>query len=250
MSLNSNEQFKKLLEQINYPEPNDPSFVNAEVKKVVVHQKSKVWEFSFKFEDCLPFAVFQQLDNHLQIAFKSIARVAFNIQTSNAKLDIRLIDNYWEWIVKNSHISSPLTQELCGHNLPSLNDGRILFAAQNEVVQNFLTTTALGPIESSYQQYGFPEFSIHTIVDESDSQSMIEELKAKKEKNDAILAQKASQAILKQDEKRQKKQASGIPDGGPVRIGKQINPDEAITRLEDITQEERSVVAELSLIHI
>ena len=244
MSLNTSEQFQKLLEQIDYPQPNEPSFAEAEIKKVVVHKKSKTWAFSFRFKECLPFPIFQEFYNHLQVAFSSIATVSFEIETQSSKLDSHLIANYWDWIVKNSHISSPLTQELCGHNLPYMNDGRVIFAAQNEVVQGFLTSTALGPIESTYKQYGFPEFSIHTIVDESDSQSMIKELKAKKEKSDAALAQKASQAILKQTEKRQKKAANGIPDGGPVRIGKQINPDAEVTRLEQITQEERSVVVE------
>ncbi|GAA2852272.1 PolC-type DNA polymerase III [Pediococcus damnosus] len=244
MSLNTSEQFQKLLEQIDYPQLNEPSFEKAEIKKVVVHKKSKIWEFSFQFKECLPFEVFQQFYNHLQMAFNSIATVSFEIKTHTSELDGHLIANYWDWIVKNSHISSPLTQKLCGHNLPYMNDGRVIFAAQNEVVQNFLTSTALGPIESTYQQYGFPEFSIHTIIDDSDSQSMIKELKAKKEKSDAELAKKASQAILEQSEKRQQRQASGVPDGGPVRIGKQINPDAEVTRLDQITQEERSAVIE------
>ncbi len=70
-------------------------------------------------------------------------------------------------------------KELCADKYPSIVDSRVEFIAENDIVKDFMTNTALGPIEDTFQRAGFPNFTIHTIVDESSSQQNIQALKRK-----------------------------------------------------------------------
>lgn len=69
-----------------------------------------------------------------------------------------------------------------------------------------MTTQALGPIERTYHRYGFPKFTINTLIDESKSQAKIDEYKEQKARSDAQLAQQAVEAIQKQNENDNKSQ--------------------------------------------
>ena len=135
-----------------------------------------------------------------------------------------------------------MTQELCNHQVPSLQDSRVILLAENEIVKNFLTGQALGPIESKYVEVGFPKFSIHTMVDETASQkAKIQEFKQQKEKKDSELAKKAAIAIEQANQNRSKSNGASSHTG-LGQIGRKIKDSEEITQLIDIQDEERSVV--------
>ena len=140
MSLNQQEMFEKLLEQIEMP--TGPEFTEAAIDKLTVHQASKVWEFHLHFQHVLPYTQFMTFQNKLQIAFKEIARVTFTIVTDDTEVNGRELAEYWEWIVQHSGIKSPLVQSLCNSNVPTYEDGRVILLAENEVIQNFLTNQA------------------------------------------------------------------------------------------------------------
>ncbi|ETY74107.1 PolC-type DNA polymerase III [Lactiplantibacillus fabifermentans] len=242
MSLNQQEMFTKLLEQIDMPM--DTAFQAGAIDKLTVHQASKVWEFHLHFQHVLPYSQFMTFRNKLQIAFHEIAEVTMQIVTDDTEVDQRALADYWEWIVQNSGIKSPLVQSLCNSNVPTYEDGRVILLAENEVIQNFLNNTALGPIESTYQALGFPKFSVHTMIDESASQAKIEEFHAQKAKSDQELAKRAEAAIKKANEKRQQHADEPAVIDGPVQLGKQINPQEPAKQMVEITEEERSVIVE------
>ena len=242
MSLNQQEMFEKLLEQIEMPM--DEPFQAATIEKLTVHQASKVWEFHLHFQHVLPFSQFMTFNNKLQLAFHEIAGINLQITTDDSEVNPRALADYWEWIVQNSGISSPLVQSLCNSNVPSYEDNRVILLAENEVIQNFLTNQALGPIEETYRQLGFPKFSVHTLIDETASQEKIKAFHAQKAKSDQALAKKAEAAIKKANEKRAKQSDSPAPIDGPVQLGKQINSQEPAKQLVQITEEERSVIVE------
>ena len=112
-------------------------------------------------------------NNKLLLAFHEIAGISVQITTDDSEVNPRALADYWEWIVQNSGISSPLVQSLCNSNVPSYEDHRVILLAENEVIQNFLTNQALGPIEETYRQLGFPKFSVHTLSDDTASQEKI-----------------------------------------------------------------------------
>ncbi len=244
MALNHQQLFDKLLQQLQLnDEANQPYFAGAQLEKLTIHEKSKRWHFDFKLPQILPFETFLAFQSQLNTAFKQIARVDFSIQTDQQELNDHLLGDYWEWVVQHSGLHSPLVQELCHKQVPTMNDGRVIFMAENEVVKNFLVNQALGPIETQYQQYGFPQFSIHTMVDETASQQKIQEFKQQRAQSDAELAQKAVAAIKKANEKREKNASENIAEG-PTVIGRKIKPDEDATKLIDIQEEEKSVIVQ------
>ncbi|ANZ67785.1 PolC-type DNA polymerase III [Secundilactobacillus paracollinoides] len=244
MALDHQQLFAKLLQQLQLSDEADqPYFAGAQLEKLTIHEKSKRWHFDFKLPQILPFETFLTFQSQLNTAFKQIARVDFSIQTDQQDLNDRLLGDYWEWVVQHSDLHSPLVQELCHKQVPTMDDGRAIFMAENEVVKNFLVNQALGPIETQYQQYGFPQFSIHTMVDETASQQKIQEFKQQRAQSDAELAQKAVAAIKKANEKREKNASENIAEG-PTVIGRKIKPDEDPTKLIDIQEEEKSVIVQ------
>ena len=240
--------FEKLLQQLDLSQLADQeNFKTATLERLTVHEQSRRWHFQLQLPKILPYQTFATFQQHLQLAFHEIATVSASFQTTQPELTNRLLGDYWLWVVQNSGLTNNLVQELRQSQVPELDtDQRVLLYAQNEVIKDFLQNQALGPLEDAYRQAGFPKFNIQVMVDESKSQAKIDEFKAQREKTDAQLAQQAAAAIEKANQKRQSQQASGEvqPASGPTQIGKTIKGDQPITRMVDITQEERSVVVE------
>ncbi|KRK58738.1 PolC-type DNA polymerase III [Fructilactobacillus fructivorans] len=237
MSLNKKELFSKLLQQIKLSDSVDQSyFKNAEIDKIDVHQKSNRWHFYLELPEIMPYEKFVEFIHHMDIAFDGIATVDFEIKTKDNSFDNRKLGDYWQWVVNNAGITSNLTHELCNNNLPKLIDDRVTFLADNEIVKDFLDGKALGPIEATYQKIGFPKFSIHTMVDATSSQAKIDDLKKKKQQRDVELAQKAMKAMQTSSNKGTKSNKHS------KLIGKKIKDDVDVTKMVDITEEERSAV--------
>lgn len=241
MSLGQHELFQKLLQQIHFEDLQNEAFAEASIQQVVVHRQSKTWEFHFHFQNVLPFDLFSQFTTQLKLGFADVATVNWQISTEMERLDQRLIADYWRYVISNSGLSSPMLQELCSRGVPNVTDDRVMFVAENEIVRNYLVNQALGPIETGYRNLGFPKFSIHTMVDESASEAQIQALKAQQVKKDAELAAKAA-AQIKAAGARQQNHTVEVT--GPVKLGKTISDNGETRRLEDITEEERSVIVE------
>ncbi|MCZ2492499.1 PolC-type DNA polymerase III [Dellaglioa carnosa] len=245
MALNNKELFNKLLEQINFKTTNqydDEILSSIEIATVTVHEKSKQWEFQLMTPDILPFSLFNDLVNKIAVTFKDIAKTKVTVKVDRPQVTNQLLGDYWAWAVQNSDANSSLVQELFQGNVPYLDDNRVMLMAENEIVKTFLTSQALGPIESAYQMIGFPQISINTLLDESKSQEKIEEIKQRKEAQDVIMMQKATETIQKQNEK--KKVDSQTTINGPVQMGKKISTKEPAKRMVEIVEEERSVIIE------
>ncbi|MBD5807319.1 PolC-type DNA polymerase III [Lactobacillus sp. 0.1XD8-4] len=246
MGLNRQELFGKLLEQIHFPEKDNSAFKNAAVQSVVVHKQSRYWEFHLIFNKALPYDLFSQFVQSLEIGFKDIAKVSVKISTPMTAIDEAQIANYWQYVINHSISDSPMLQQVCLQTSPEVKDGRVTLVVENEVIKDLLAQKALDTIESSYQELGFPKFRIHPFVDQSASQAKIKELKAKHEKADAALAAKAAARIKKNEAKAaaKKKNAPVAPADGPVQLGRVIDSKQNTTQMQDIKGEERSVVVE------
>ncbi|MRH45958.1 PolC-type DNA polymerase III [Lactobacillus reuteri] len=245
MGLSRQELFGKLLEQIHFPEKDNSAFRNAAVQSVVVHKKSRHWEFHLIFNKALPYDLFTQFNQSLELGFKDIAKVSLKISTPMTELDGTQIANYWQFIINHAVSDSPMLQQACLQTAPEVKDGRVTLVVENELIKDLLAQKALDTIENSYQELGFPKFRIHPFVDQSASQAKIEELKAKHEKADAALAAKAAARIKKNEAtKATKKSAPVAPADGPVQLGRLIDSKQNIVQMKEIEGEERSVVVE------
>ena len=241
MELSQHQLFTKLLEQIHFEDSQNEAFQDAEIRRVVVHQVSKNWEFTFFFPKVIPFELFQSFNNALRAGFNSIAQVSFSITTNQEELVQRDIADYWSFIVSNSGVESPLLGQVADRGMPNVIDDRVTLVTENEIVRDFLMSEAIGQIEETYVQFGFPKFRIHTMVDESASAAQIQALKEAQDKRNVELAAKAAaqtQAMASRSSD------SAAPVEGPAKLGKNISDKEEVRRMIDITEEERSVVVE------
>lgn len=231
---------EKLLEQIQWPESQQEYFQDAELTELVVHQVSQSWTFRIKIAKILPFAVFNQFLQQLTQAFAGIAKVNLDLTTINPEFNAIDLQTYWQFVVQDTGIKSPMIAEVCANQTPELKDNLIFLSVDNEIVKSFMVKQAIGPIEEAYQRAGFPKLSFRITVDESQVQEKIKDLKAHQAQHEQEFAQQAA----KQQEQKQKAQAAKsaeVVSDGPITIGGQLKPKTDLITLDKIEQEERSV---------
>ncbi len=245
MSLNQEEMFQRLLEQIglNHHETHGSYLEKGKVQKVTVHKQSKVWQFALEFPDILPFEVYQNLSQHLQMAFKSIAAVDTVIQADQPEITVEKIEQYWSSAVKRSGVSSPICDKPFRDQFPIVDQHKIKFYVENDVVQHHLKNQYLPPVEKAYQDFGFPRFTIDPIIDEATYTQKMTEFQAKKEEAELLLAKQASENIQKAELER-KAAPETEAFSGPVVLGRKIAANEEIKQMADIIEEERRVTIE------
>lgn len=245
MSLEQEKLFRQLLEQIglHHKEEYFPYFEKGKIQKVTVHRASKTWQFDFQFEDILPFEVYQNLEESLRISFASIATIKMTVQTANPKLTTEKLEHYWSTAVKNSKVSSPICDQPFRDQFPFVNDRKIHFIVENDIVKEHLKNMYLPPVEEAYQQMGFPTFRIEPMVDQEAYEQKLHEFKAKKEEADELLAQRAAVTIQKAEKEREANKELQ-PISGPIVLGRKIADSEEIKQMSEIIEEERRVTIE------
>lgn len=244
MALNRHQLLTQLFSQIHFQEADADPLANGEIDSVVVHKKSRQWDFHLTFDHVLPFNLFHQLRNALTMGFHGIADTRLFINSRNAgELADQPIGDYWQFIVQHFAGDSAMASQLADETSPVMDHGRVTLLLQNEVIRDYLVKNSMGKIEGGYHDLGFAPFTIHPYVDESASQAQIKELKAKQQERDAALAAKAM-AQIKKNQAAAKKADKAAPVTGPVKLGKEIDSQLPLTTMSDITEEERNVVVE------
>ena len=95
MELSRHELFEHLLDQLNMAK-DDPAFKDGKIKQVIVHRKSKCWEFDIVLRKVMPYELFRQFVSALQISFRELAGVdaKVRIDTPTDELDAKAIGDY------------------------------------------------------------------------------------------------------------------------------------------------------------
>ena len=230
------------MEQINLP---DPKLAGGAVSQVVVHQKSRCWDLTLHFPHVLPFDIFKELHDRLQMSFQQLAQadVKMTIKTDDQEADSKLVGDYWRYLVNEEVGVSGMGFEIAEKTMPQAHEGRIELLLENEQVKDFVSQQFLGKIEQAYVQAGFPAFRIHPEVDEQAAEQQLAAMKEKQQERDAALVQKAMAQLQQQQQTRQ---SSGNSSNGPAptQIGKQISDSADVRQMATITEEERNVVVE------
>lgn len=95
------ERFQILLKQLEMTDDQIyPYFQNGAILKLTVHKKSKLWDFSFRLENILPFRILQLFDRRLNKTFSHLANVTFHITTVKQEYDEQLVQDYWEFCLQ------------------------------------------------------------------------------------------------------------------------------------------------------
>lgn len=242
MSLSESEQFKILLDQIQWSD--DSVLKDGLIKNLTVHASSKRWHFDFEINDILPFQIFLEFHQKLLTTFQSIAAIDYTITTKNSNNFSNEITSYWEWIVQNSGIQSSFLQVLCDKSVPEFKNQELVIKVENEITKNFLSEETLKAFANTYQKIGFKDVKIKTVIDDQGSQDRLQAYHEEKAKRDQAIVQRATEAIKKAENKK-KASDKNVPEfTGKVQLGKPISNGENITQLRDVNQEERSVTIE------
>ncbi|MHC6119218.1 PolC-type DNA polymerase III [Companilactobacillus sp. FL22-3] len=211
------------------------SFADGKLTKLEVHKNSKRWTFFFEFNDVLPFDEFLTFVKALKANFDGIAQVDFEISTKKAQLREKDIKDYWNYVLNDCGVNSPMVISRISQTPPYMQDGQVFFDVSNDFMADIIDGNLMNGLQSEYSSLGFPDFKIRTNIDQNKSQEKEAAMKAAN-------AEKAKQFQAKAKEASEKKAAK--PAGNVSKVGRKIPDDQEITQMVDIIEEDRGKVVE------
>ena len=239
MALNHHELFEKLLEQIKLKDTAQPVLESGQIRRVIVHQQSREWEFHLTFKHVLPFQLYSDIQEAMQTAFAPIAKVVLKVATPSDELNDEEVNAYWNQVASVTIGNSPLGMEAAAEAMPHVDGHQVTLIVNTEKSGEYFDDNLRAKLVKNYVNCGFPSFSMKVKVDQQAAQEKQRQMHAKQAAHDQELV-KAAMAKLQEQPKKQKHQAE-VPTG-PIIIGKKINPKLPIRRMEEITEEENNVV--------
>ena len=229
--------FEILIKQIKLDsllESND-SFVDGKLNKLEVHKSSKRWTFFFEFPNVLPFNEFLTFVQALKATFKDIATINFEIKTTNAELTEKNIKDYWNYVLNDCNVDSPMVMDKISQTPPHMENGQVFLDVSNGFMADFVDGKLVNGLQSEYSSLGFPDFKIRTNIDETKSQEKEVALKAANAEKTKKFQAKAKEI----SEKKASKPAANVS-----KVGRKIPDDQEITQMVDIIEEDRGKVVE------
>ncbi|NVY97030.1 PolC-type DNA polymerase III [Lactobacillus sp. DCY120] len=214
-------------------------FQSAQIKKVEVHTESQRWTFIFEFDQILPYKIWQALQSRLQEVFAQVKTVDFQVQARQTEFDQELLNDYWATVIQRTSPKTSMMKELACQKGLELVDHRVLLTVDNQVLKDYLSQKYLSVVEKEYQRFGFPAFQIQVLVDDSQIQSQIAEL-------NQLQAQQEQQLVTQVRQKQATREAQAPASGRRQNqsLGKKIAAEIPVTKMQDITEEQQSVVVE------
>ncbi|GEO63673.1 PolC-type DNA polymerase III [Companilactobacillus nantensis] len=211
------------------------SFAEGKLNKLEVHKNSKRWTFFFEFQDVLPFNEFLTFVKALKASFDGIAQVNFEITTTRAELREKDIKDYWNYVLNDCGVNSPMVISRISQTPPYMQDGHVFFDVTNDFMADVIDGNLMNGLQAEYSSLGFPDFKIRTNIDQNKSQEKEAAMKAAN-------AEKTKQFQAKAKEVSEKKAAK--PVANVSKVGRKIPDDQEITQMVDIIEEDRGKVVE------
>ncbi len=106
------DKMKKLLEQIGM---SNQYLETASVEKIIVYDKTNLWEFIIKNDKILPVYIYDELCNKLKGTFKSINNIIVDINCDESLNEY--LDDYFDKLINNLVIESVKYKTFEGRNL-------------------------------------------------------------------------------------------------------------------------------------
>ena len=170
------------------------------------------------------------LETKLKQSFSHIARTTFALEAENKQFTEEEVKAYWPLCTERITFS-PMFAYL-KKQLPQVNGVKLLLNVNNELESTTLKKNVAKPVGDQYEAFGFPRFQLDTHIKQN-----AEEMQKFREQTQEEDRQRVIQAM----EEMAKRQAeeSDVVHEGPVVLGYLIKPDEEITPLREIQDEER-----------
>ncbi|WDF83739.1 PolC-type DNA polymerase III [Lacticaseibacillus pabuli] len=239
--LDKQQMFAKLIEQIQLDPSvqNAPAFKSAAVDSVVVHTKSRRYDFTITMSEILPFAIFHQFETALKTSFSQIAEVSLQIEVAQPNFDIGLVRGYWDYVIQHADLQSAIAAQTCEKMIPELRERTVIVPVENDPMRQFFADGPQQALEDEFHNLGFGGLHIKPEVDTAAETANLHDFKNKQAEETAAMAERAATII--QQQSAQQAKASAHP---AIHLGREIKDSEDVSQMVTINQEERNVVIE------
>ena len=102
-------------------------FEQAELNRVNIHRKSRLWQFNLTLNQPLPAAVYREFNKRVNEAFSAIATVRLEMTCRTAEVDETLLTDYWPFIIEELSDMSPPIRERLMSQKPVMTGGKMNF---------------------------------------------------------------------------------------------------------------------------
>ncbi|MDO4666541.1 MAG: PolC-type DNA polymerase III [Streptococcus sp.] len=161
--------FEILMNQLGMPLELQQSsaFLNAEIKQVIIHKVSHIWEFQFYFEKILPIEIFRELKNRLNEEFsKTGNQASFTIQVKNQEFSDELLQDYYKEVFEHELCSGKGFKSLYQDLTVYLQDDQLMIEGASTIDTEHFRKNHLPNISIQLSQFGFP--TLKCVVEHKD----------------------------------------------------------------------------------
>ena len=188
--------FEILLNQLGIPAEirKHEAFSQAEIEQVLVHKRSKIWEFHFVFENILPFEVFLELKKGLKEEFsKTGNQASFEIKTRSQAFSRELLQAYYREAFSDGPCSSQGFRTMYQDFQVRFENDQLIIEASEAADTEHFRKNHLPNLSKQLELFGFPKF---TCVLEKNEDLTKEEQEAFHSENQMIV-QAANEETLR-----------------------------------------------------
>ena len=154
--------FEILMNQLGIPAEmrNHEAFSQAEIEQVIVHKRSKVWEFHFVFENILPFELFLELKRGLKEEFsKTGNQASFEIKTRNQEFSRELLQAYYREAFSEGPCASQGFRSIYQNFQVRFENDQLIIEASEAADTEHFRKNHLPNLSRQLELFGFPKLS-------------------------------------------------------------------------------------------
>ncbi|MBS9338034.1 PolC-type DNA polymerase III [Fructobacillus sp. M2-14] len=237
MALSRKEQLEKLMEQAKLPDDFKPAFKDAFLSYVVVDPKEKTWRFILGMDNVLPFNAYLAFYQGIKKNFQQLEDVYLTIQPEKGGFGEDDVRDYFHFALSKTSLNYALTQQLASSSAITLDGGnKVTVATAATSLAEALTPRVLTELAGVYETFGLSGLTFEAKVDDKQAEALLAHYGVHQQ----TMQNDINQAIERADKAAPKKSKEGVA----LRLGRAINPDAEITRLDQIDGEESRVVIE------
>ena len=154
--------FEILMNQLGIPAEmrNHEAFSQAEIEQVIVHKRSKAWEFRFVFENILPFELFLELKRGLKDEFsKTGNQASFEIKTRNQEFSRELLQVYYREAFSEGPCASQGFRSIYQNFQVRFENDQLIIEASEAADTEHFRKNHLPNLSKQLEFFGFPKLS-------------------------------------------------------------------------------------------
>lgn len=169
------QRFQILLQQIGLTDDvYMPFFEAAEMTRMTVHKQQRVWKFTLKTPNILPYRVYQLFKMNVEKAFSQIAQVQLQFTTEQPQVTEQLIQDYWMTVVNDLEEISPPLRKGLAEQIPQWNGQKLSLTCKRDFELEAYKHKYTDKISMNYGYYGFPNLPVAFALSEA-TEELVEE---------------------------------------------------------------------------